>query len=213
MQALRGAVWSPLAGRASAAHPRLQAAATGMRHISNGENDAVNPNFVNRNPRNMEMLRLARKPEGWDLEASSPLYWYKLMLEQSNRHSTGWVEHHTGTTVVSASTREWAIKQQLYSTTDTSAIRNIGHVLARRCLESGITEVYTELDQYAESSAKVKLFLSALREGGMELKEPRFIHERAVTLLSERREVLPWNVQEEEVVPKQTSPSTSSSSS
>lgn len=78
------------------------------------------------------------------------------MLEQTNRQSTGWVEHHTGTTVVSASTREWGIKQQLYSTTDTNAIHNIGRVLARRCLESGITEVYTELDQYAENSTKVK---------------------------------------------------------
>lgn len=128
---------------------------TCVRGITYGENDAVNPNFVNRNPRNMEMLRLARKPEGWNLEASSRTYWYKLVLEKSNRHSTGWVEHHTGTPVVSASTREWAIKQHLYSTTDTNAVYNIGCILARRCLESGISEVYTELDQYAESSGKV----------------------------------------------------------
>ncbi|MPC56950.1 39S ribosomal protein L18, mitochondrial [Portunus trituberculatus] len=48
-----------------------------VRGIKHGENDAINPNFVNRNPRNMEMLRLARKPEGWNLEASSCIYWYK----------------------------------------------------------------------------------------------------------------------------------------
>lgn len=81
----------------------------------------------------------------------------RLMLEKSNKHTTGWVEHHTGTNVVSASTQEWAIKQHLYSTSDISAAHNIGRVLARRCLESGITEVYTELEQYAESSEKVRV--------------------------------------------------------
>lgn len=80
---------------------------------------------------------------------------HRLVLEKSNRHSTSWVEHHTGARVVSASTREWAIKKHLYSTTDINAIYNIGRILARRCLESGITEVFTELDQYAESSSKV----------------------------------------------------------
>ena len=82
---------------------------------------------------------------------------HRLVLEKSSRHSTGWVEHHTGTLVASASTREWAIKQHLYSTTDTNAIYNIGRILARRCLESGIIEVYTELNQYAESSRKVRV--------------------------------------------------------
>lgn len=47
--------------------------------VTYGENDKVNPNFINHNPRNMEMLRLARKPQGWVLEASSPKYWYKYV--------------------------------------------------------------------------------------------------------------------------------------
>ncbi|MPC64186.1 39S ribosomal protein L18, mitochondrial [Portunus trituberculatus] len=122
---------------------------------------------------------------------------HRLVLEKSNRHSTGWVEHHTGTPVVAASTREWAIKHHLYSTTDINAIYNIGRILARRCLESGITEVYTELDQYAESSRKIQKFLTAMKVGGVELKEPRFIHERSVGMFSPRRSALPWQVQEE----------------
>lgn len=80
----------------------------------------------------------------------------RLNLEQSNRHTTGQVVHYTGTIVVSASTREWSIKQQLYSTADVNAAENIGRILAQRCLESGITEVYTELEQFKDSSEKVR---------------------------------------------------------
>ncbi|KAG7167546.1 39S ribosomal protein L18-like [Homarus americanus] len=162
------------------------------------ENDSVNPNFVNRNPRNMEMLRLARKPQGWHLEASTPKYW--LVLEQSQRHITGQVVHYTGTTVVSASTREWAIKQQLYSTTDVIAIENIGRILAQRCLESGITEVYTDLEKSKESSEKVRLFLSALTVGGICPKEASVISERDVHRTTWSHPALPWHVTEDEVL-------------
>lgn len=39
--------------------------------------DRILHNYVNRNPRNMEMMRLARKPKGYDLEAVPPSYWYR----------------------------------------------------------------------------------------------------------------------------------------
>lgn len=79
----------------------------------------------------------------------------RLVMEQSKRHITGRIVHHTGTTVVSASTQEWAIKQHLYSTADVSAAHNIGRILADRCLKSGIAEVYTEMDRYEDTSEKV----------------------------------------------------------
>lgn len=48
------------------------------------------------------------------------------------------VEHRSGQVVVSASTREWAIKKHLYSTTNVVACESVGRVLAERCLEAGI---------------------------------------------------------------------------
>ncbi|KAK3857327.1 hypothetical protein Pcinc_036256 [Petrolisthes cinctipes] len=167
---------------------------------SYGENDKVIPNLVNRNPRNMEMLRLAHKPQGWQLEDSSRKYWYKLVMEHSRRHTIGRVVHHTGTTVVSASTQEWAIKQHLYSTSDVSAAHNIGRILADRCLKSGIAEVYTELDHYEETSEKVRTFLSAIRDGGVVMEEPEFIYERMVDMSIYKKAVVPWQVTEEEAL-------------
>lgn len=51
--------------------------------------------------------------------------------------------------VVSASTKEWAIKQFLRSTTDLNAATAIGQVLAQRCLECGLLEVQShyKMDQ------------------------------------------------------------------
>ncbi|XP_071528762.1 large ribosomal subunit protein uL18m isoform X2 [Panulirus ornatus] len=165
-----------------------------------GENDKVNPDFINRNPRSMEMLRLARKPQGWDLEASPPKNWYKLHLEQSNRHIKGWVEHHTGITVVSASTHEWSIKQHLYSTTSVNAAENIGRILAQRCLESGICEISTDLEKYKDSSEKVRAFLSSIEEGGIHPKEAFTINERLMQRWFLSAPVLPWHVSEEQVL-------------
>nr|XP_053631496.1 39S ribosomal protein L18, mitochondrial-like isoform X2 [Cherax quadricarinatus] len=165
-----------------------------------GENENVKNEFVNRNPRNMEMLRLARKPQGWELEDASPKYWYKLILDQSNRHVTGQIVHHTGTAVVSASTREWAIKLQLYSTADVNAVKNIGRILAQRCLQSGITEVYTELEKFKDSSEKVRCFLLAVTEGGVCPKEAPVIHENDVQRWAWSHPTLPWHMPEEEAL-------------
>ena len=41
--------------------------------------DQILQSYSNRNPRNMEMLRLARKPKGYDLDAVPPNYWYRLV--------------------------------------------------------------------------------------------------------------------------------------
>ncbi|XP_047494497.1 39S ribosomal protein L18, mitochondrial-like [Penaeus chinensis] len=165
------------------------------------ENDLVNPQCVNRNPRNMEMLRLARKPQGWGLDIPSCNYWYKLFLDCTQRHVTARVEHFTGETVVSASTKEWAIKQHLFSTTDINAVRNIGRIIAQRCLQSGISELHTELQKHVDTSEKIKSFMVALEEGGLITREPTTINERSVhPLLAKRRETLPWTVLEEEVL-------------
>jgi len=136
------------------------------------ENDFVNPEFENRNPRNLEKMSLARKPKGWPLDYPPREYWHKIFLDLSGRHTTARVEHFTGTTVVSASTQEWAIKKHLYSTRDISAAENVGRILAHRCLESGILNVHVHFSQEDQQSEKVKAFLSALESEGLSLEEP-----------------------------------------
>lgn len=59
-------------------------------------------------------------------------------MKKTTRHVSAWVEHVNGHTPVRASTQEWAIKKHLYSTNDVVARRNLGRVLAQRCLEAGI---------------------------------------------------------------------------
>lgn len=51
------------------------------------------------------------------------------------------MERSNGNVVLSASTREWAIKKHLYSPTGVTACRNLGRVMAQRCLEAGINFV------------------------------------------------------------------------
>jgi hypothetical protein len=39
---------------------------------------------------------------------------FRLVLEQSSRHVTAKIVHHSGLEVVTASTKEWAVKKFLY---------------------------------------------------------------------------------------------------
>lgn len=51
-----------------------------MSSNSSNNDDEVLTDFVNRNPRNMELLRLARKPQGYGLDISSINYYYRSSL-------------------------------------------------------------------------------------------------------------------------------------
>lgn len=42
------------------------------------------PEFVNRNPRNLEKLRIARKPDGYHLEKPGRKYWHKYVVNLFN---------------------------------------------------------------------------------------------------------------------------------
>ena len=53
--------------------------------------------------------------------------------------------HNSGVVLVSASTTEFEITKHLYKTTDVTAAKNIGRVMAQRCLEAGITRVRWEI--------------------------------------------------------------------
>ncbi|XP_077204549.1 large ribosomal subunit protein uL18m [Paroedura picta] len=142
------------------------------------ENEIVAPNFTNRNPRNLEQLALARKERGWKTTWPTQEYWHRLRLKQTHNHVEGYIEHCSGQIVVSASTREWAIKQHLHHTTGVTACINVGRVLAQRCLEAGINFVDCQvIIPYEKHSESIQGFHNAVSEGGVELKELRRIYE------------------------------------
>ncbi|CAK9796082.1 39S ribosomal protein L18, mitochondrial [Anthophora quadrimaculata] len=98
----------------------------------------------NRNPRNLERLRIARKPMGYALDIYGQPYWHKLNINRSQRYMTAEIYHFENGPVITASSQEWGLKKQLYSTIDIMAYKFVGRVLAQRCLESGILEICVE---------------------------------------------------------------------
>ncbi|CAG2188871.1 MRPL18 [Mytilus edulis] len=123
--------------------------------LGTGENKdyAINPDFVNRNPRNLEQMALARKRQGWKFQSPTREYYNKLVFDKTSKHTSGKVIHWTGDTVVSASTKEWAIRRHLYSVKDVSAAQNIENLTS----EAGLS------------------FLKAVEEGCISLQEPDVI--------------------------------------
>lgn len=115
------------------------------------------------------------------------------MLTQSTRYVTASIVHYENGEVVKASTKEWALKEQLYKTNDTSAYVNLGRVLAQRCLESGLLEVQSFIE-LSHEEGKVALFLKALQDGGVVLKEPEQF--KGYTPWDNVRPEKPWEVTE-----------------
>ncbi|NXP07125.1 RM18 protein, partial [Thinocorus orbignyianus] len=180
---------------------RLQARVAGLRfastttslktetEVDTSENEVVAPDFTNRNPRNLEQLALARKERGWKTTWPKREFWHRLRLERTQHYVEAFVERCNGDVVVSASTREWAIKRHLYSPRGVSACKNLGRVMAQRCLEAGINFVNFKAVipwEYRCDSASIHLltliwpiqeFQKAMEEGGVVLREPRRIYE------------------------------------
>ncbi|XP_055982026.1 large ribosomal subunit protein uL18m [Sorex fumeus] len=140
-------------------------------------NDAVAPEFTNRNPRNLELLAVARKERGWGTVWPSREFWHRLRVIRTQHHIEALVEHRSGQVVVSASTREWAIKKHLYSTRNVVACESVGRVLAGRCLEAGINFMVYQPTPWERESHSLKRLQDAMTEGGVVLKEPRRVYE------------------------------------
>ncbi|CAK6446474.1 unnamed protein product [Pipistrellus nathusii] len=140
-------------------------------------NEAVAPEFTNRNPRNLELLAVARKERGWGTVWPSREFWHRLRVIRTQHHTEALVEHRNGQVVVSASTREWAIKKHLYSTKNVAACENIGRVLAERCLEAGINFMVYQPTPWEAASESMRRLQEAVTEGGVVLQEPRRIYE------------------------------------
>lgn len=126
--------------------------------------------LINRNPRNLEKLRIAYKPIGYHLEKPGRTFWHKLDLNVSGKYVTAEVKHFENGPVLSASTSEWAIKKHLFRTKDTSAFVNLGRVLAQRCIQAGITVMSCNIE--AVPNGKVDKFLKIMEENGVSLQEP-----------------------------------------
>uniref|UniRef100_A0A6M2DS71 Large ribosomal subunit protein uL18m n=1 Tax=Xenopsylla cheopis TaxID=163159 RepID=A0A6M2DS71_XENCH len=152
----------------------------------------VNTFFYNRNPRNLERLRIGYKPDGWHVDNPGRSFWNKLQLTETARYLTARVVHWKEGTVLEASTSEWAIKKHLYRPKDISAYANLGKVFAQRCIEFGLSEMYCDLQ--AAPNGKIDKFLKSVEAGGVILQEPsRF--KKAQPWDADRPEK-PWEVTE-----------------
>lgn len=147
---------------------------------------------INRNPRNLERLRIAYKPSGYHLEKPGHSFWHKLEIKPTGRYVTAEIRHFKAGPVLTASTSEWAIKKQLYKTKDTTAYINLARVLAQRCLQAGITEFRCDIKPVP--NGKTEIFLKTLEANGVTLEEPeRFQPHRSWDM---ERPEKPWEITE-----------------
>ncbi|XP_006634214.2 large ribosomal subunit protein uL18m [Lepisosteus oculatus] len=148
--------------------------------VLDNDNEVVSEKFINRNPRNLELLALAVKDRGWRTVWPSRQHWHRVVLSRSQKHVTAQVlsgdPASLSRPVVSASTQEWAVKKHLGPTCGVSACENIGRVLAQRCLEAGIRHATFRAIPWEFRSQSVQKFRDALKEGGLILSEPRRIY-------------------------------------
>ncbi|ESO95524.1 hypothetical protein LOTGIDRAFT_76938, partial [Lottia gigantea] len=131
----------------------------------------VNPQYINRNPRCLEQAGIAPKPLGWQLQNPSRTYHHKIKFDISARNIIAEIIHNSGKVVVSASTKEKAIKAHLHSCNDKSAALNLGRILAHRCLQAGITRVKYQFQIADRQSERMEVFLSALRSNKLIISE------------------------------------------
>jgi hypothetical protein len=69
---------SAAAGQSNSKNEVSSDAVVGQTHRDHPANSSITPNFANnRNPRNLERLRIAEKADGWDLEMPGKSFWNK----------------------------------------------------------------------------------------------------------------------------------------
>ncbi|CAL8330334.1 large ribosomal subunit protein uL18m [Gadus morhua] len=138
------------------------------------DNEAVNPTFVNRNPRNLEQMALAMKDRGWGTTWPHREFYHRLVFTRSQHHVTAEVlACDSPTPVLSCSTKEWAVKRELASTRCVAACQAVGEVLAERCHRAGIKRMVYRAIPWQFRSDAIQSFRTALKDGGLVLSEPR----------------------------------------
>ncbi|XP_059817721.1 39S ribosomal protein L18, mitochondrial [Hypanus sabinus] len=162
---------------------RAVAPATGIRMLAQAsrppqdadtkDNEIVGPRFLNRNPRNLERLALARKDKGWQTTWPRRDFWHRLWFHKSQHHISAGVDTPDGRTVLSASSGEWALKRHLASPRDGAAAQNVGRVLGQRCLRAGLGYLSFWALPGQMRNETMQLFRAAMKEAGVVLSEPR----------------------------------------
>ncbi|XP_056138399.1 39S ribosomal protein L18, mitochondrial [Lampris incognitus] len=138
------------------------------------DDEAVNPTFVNRNPRNLEQMALALKERGWKTTWPHRQFYHRLVFSRTQHHVTAEVfSNNSPLPVLSCSTKEWAVKQALPTTNCVAACQAVGEVLAHRCRQAGITRMVYRAIPWQYRADSVQYFRKAMIEGGIILSEPR----------------------------------------
>uniref|UniRef100_A0A8C6U8Q8 Large ribosomal subunit protein uL18m n=1 Tax=Neogobius melanostomus TaxID=47308 RepID=A0A8C6U8Q8_9GOBI len=138
------------------------------------EDEAVNPTFVNRNPRNLEQMALAVKDRGWKTVWPLREFYHRLEFSRTQHHVTAKVfSSSSPDPVLTCSTKEWALKRELPSTNCVAACQVVGEVLALRCKQAGITRMVYRAIPWTYRSDAVQSFRNAMKDGGVILNEPR----------------------------------------
>ena len=96
---------------------------------SDSQKSYVAPTLRNRNPMNLEKMRIGYKPNGFLADKRKREHWNALELSITGSHTIATVTHWTGRRVCSASTKEWAIQKFLYNYTDLAALKIVGQVI------------------------------------------------------------------------------------
>uniref|UniRef100_A0A3P8VNK3 Large ribosomal subunit protein uL18m n=1 Tax=Cynoglossus semilaevis TaxID=244447 RepID=A0A3P8VNK3_CYNSE len=141
---------------------------------SPNENEAVNPTFENRNPRNLEFMALAVKDRGWKTTWPHREFYHRLVFSRTQHYVTAQVfSSSSPVPVLTCSTKEWALKKELTSTRAVAACQAVGDVLAQRCQQAGITRMVYKAIPWTFRSDAVQAFRAAMKDGGITLSEPR----------------------------------------
>ena len=118
----------------------------------------------------------------YEMDEQNRHYWNKVILEKRSKYLIGKIVHHSGRTIVSASTNEPSIAVFLGTKstyTDVKAAKILGQVLAMRSLESGIHSVFYDYREQRKSGEKLSSFIDALKQNGLNLDEQPVIFARA----------------------------------
>jgi len=169
------ALKSPVRWLSAAARPR--ALREEQEAVEQEQEMAVSRTFTNRNPRNLEQMSLAVKDRGWATTWPHREFYHRLVFSRSQHHVTAEVipggAGAAAGPVISCSTKEWALKQELGSTHCVAACQAVGEVLAQRCQQAGITRMVYRSIPWMYRSDAVQAFRKAMKEGGVTLSEPR----------------------------------------
>ncbi|XP_060072681.1 large ribosomal subunit protein uL18m-like [Ylistrum balloti] len=150
--------------------------ANSTENASPNANYKINPVFRNRNPRNLEKMALARKPQGWQFQDRVQKSYHLLSYKMTDRKTSASVKHLNGKFTIKFSTDTPEMKH-VFTGSDCGKVKQayyVGQVIAQRCLEAGITQVHFDPLQ-GTIFPKYEAFLAGVESMNLELTEPDVI--------------------------------------